>query len=156
MIFSDQNLARQIERAEARSNAAFVEERAKMYPASDACWTQIAGVYAMFDGAESPLTQTFGLGVFDEITNAEMERLEAFFAKHDAPVFHDVSPLANASILPLLNSRGYQPIELTSVLYQEIKPRNTVHLEVNPNINTRITKPGKEKIWGMTSARDWS
>ncbi len=68
-IFSDKTLSQKIERAEAQTNAGFVEARARLFSASGAQWIQIAGAYAMFDGAESPLTQTFGLGVFDEITN---------------------------------------------------------------------------------------
>ena len=66
MIYSDKNLAQKLERTEARSNADFVEARARMFPESGAEWTEIGGAYAMFDGAESPLTQTFGLGMFDD------------------------------------------------------------------------------------------
>ena len=116
MIYSDKNLSQKLERTEARSNANFVEARAAMFPESGAQWTEIGGAYAMFDGVESPLTQTFGLGVFEEITGAEIERLEEFFKKHDAPVFHEVCPLADFSLLELLNRRGYQPAELSSVL----------------------------------------
>ena len=67
-VFSDLELARRLERAEGRANAEFVEARAKLFPESDACWTERAGAYAMFDGAASPLTQTFGLGLFDTVT----------------------------------------------------------------------------------------
>ena len=56
MIYSDRNLAQKLELTEAHSNAAFVEARAKMFPASTAEWTEVAGAYAMFDGTESPLT----------------------------------------------------------------------------------------------------
>lgn len=63
MIYSDKNLAQQLERTEARSNAHFVEARAAMSPESGVGWIEVAGAYAMFDGEESPLTQTFGLGL---------------------------------------------------------------------------------------------
>ena len=156
MIFSDQNLARRLERAEARSNAAFVEARAKLFPASNAEWTAVAGTYAMFDGAESPLTQTFGLGVFGAVTDAEVNELETFFAKHDAPVLHEVSPMADLSVLPLLKARRYQPVEMTSVMYQELKSCETLDLPLNPEIKTRIIKPGEEKLWAGISAGGWS
>ena len=84
-----------------------------------------------------------------------MERLEAFFVKHKAPVLHEVSPLADASILPILNWRGYQPIELTSVMYQPIKGETAKDLPINQNIKTRIIKPGEEKLWAQTSANGW-
>ena len=156
MIFSDKNLSQKLERTEARANADFVETRVRLAPESLAEWIEVAGTYAMFDGIESPLTQTFGLGVFDEITNAELDHLEAFFKKHDAPVFHEVSPLADASVLTLLNERGYQPIELTSVMFQPIDGENNADLPINPNIKTRIIEKGEEKLWARTSADGWA
>ncbi|MEP6924825.1 MAG: GNAT family N-acetyltransferase [Pyrinomonadaceae bacterium] len=154
IFFSDRNLAQKLERTEARSNAAFVEARAAMFPESGAEWINVAGAYAMFDAVESPCTQTFGLGVFDEITGAEMDQLEAFFKKHDTPVFHEVSPMVDFSLLALLNERGYQPIELTSVMYQPIE--DIPYLPVNPKIQTRIIQKGEEKLWAKTSAGGWS
>jgi hypothetical protein len=156
MIFSDRNLSQKLERTEARTNASFVEARARLAPETGAEWIEVAGAYAMFDGAESPLTQTFGLGVFDEITDVELDMLEAFFKKHDAPVFHEVSPLADASLMSLLNKRGYQPIELTSVLYQPLELENKPNLPVNPQIETRIIKAGEEELWAQTSAAGWA
>lgn len=156
MIFSDKTLSQKLERTEARSNASFVEARAKKSPEIGAEWIEVAGTYAMFDGNESPLTQTFGLGVFEEITNAELDKLEAFFKKHDAPVFHEVSPLANPSLISLLNERNYQPIELTSVLFQEIESATSLNLPINPNIKTRIIEKGEEKLWAQTSANGWA
>lgn len=155
MIYSDRNLAQKLERTEAASNMSFVEARARIFPASRAEWTEIGGAYAMFDGAESPLTQTFGLGVFDEITGAEMSQIEAFFKKHDAPVFHEVAPLADTSLLSLLNSRNYQPVELTSVMFQPLE-KNALNFAVNPNIKTRIIETGEEKLWARTSADGWA
>src|SRR5437660_12242966 len=102
MIFSDKTLSQKLERTEARANADFVETRARLFPDSGATWIEVAGVCAMFDGVESPCTQTFGLGLFDPITEVEMETLEAFFRHHGAPVFHELSPLADLDTLELL------------------------------------------------------
>ncbi len=156
MIFSDKNLSQKLERTEARSNASFVEARAKLSPETGAEWIEVAGAYAMFDGAESPLTQTFGLGVFDEITDKELDELEAFFKRHGAPVFHEVSPLADMSLIGLLNERNYQPIELTSVLFQELSGENSLDLPINPLIKTRIVEKGEEQLWAQTSANGWA
>ena len=57
----DVALARRLERAEGMANAAAVESRRTMQPETGAEWTEIAGVYAMFDGPDSPITQTFGI-----------------------------------------------------------------------------------------------
>src|SRR5215475_4825860 len=142
--FSDLALSRRLERAEGRSNADFVEARAKLFPESGAEWIEVAGAYAMFDGVKSPLTQTFGLGVFDPVTQAEMERLEEFFRQRGAHVHHEVSPMADVSLLTLLNERGYQPIELTSVMYRPIG--RGVHLTAprNEKVQARLMREGEE------------
>ena len=70
--FSDLDLARRLERAEAESGARFVEARARLFPQSGAQWIEAAGAYAMFDGVASPVTQTFGLGLFQTVTGAAL------------------------------------------------------------------------------------
>lgn len=153
MIFSDIDLSRKLERTEARSNASFVEARARIVPESGAEWTTIGGAFAMFDGIESPLTQTFGLSIFEEATADVLNEIEAFFKKHDAPVFHEVSPLVDASLIVLLNERGYQPLELSSVMFQPIE--NRIALQTNPKIKTRVIETGEEELWAQTSANGW-
>lgn len=155
-FFSDKSLSQKLERAEARANRDFVETRARIEPESGAEWIEVAGAYAMFDGIESPLTQTFGLGVFDDIGAAEMETIEAFFKKRGAPVFHEVSPLADAAIMGLLNERGYQPVELTSVMFQPISGAETIDVPANSRIETRIIEKDEVEMWARTSAGGWS
>src|SRR5262245_41882834 len=116
----DRALARRLERAEARSGAEFVEAHARARPDSGARWIEVAGALAMYDGVGSPATQTFGLGLFDPVAGGEMETLERFFQQFGADVFHEVCPLADASLLPLLNERGYQPFEFSDVLFRPI------------------------------------
>jgi hypothetical protein len=154
-IFSDKSFSQKLERTEARTNADFVETRARLQPEISAEWIEVAGAYAMFDGSESPLTQTFGLGVFEKITSAEMETIEAFFKKHNAPVFHEISPLADPAIIRLLNERGYQPIELTSVMYQPINGTDSIDSPTNPHIKTRIVTKAEVDLWAQTSATGW-
>lgn len=156
MIFSDKNLSQKLERTEARASASFVEARARIAPETGAEWIEVAGAYAMFDGTHSPLTQTFGLGIFDPVTGRELDELETFFKRHDAPVFHEVSPLADAELMVLLNERGYQPCELTSIMFQELGDENPLDLAVNPQIKTRIVETGEAEIWAQTSANGWA
>src|SRR5688572_5439749 len=101
-IFSDIALSRRLERAEGESNAEFVEARAIQFPESGARWIEVAGAYVMYDGAGSPLTQTFGLGLFSPVTHAAMDEIESFYRKAGAPIFHEVSPMADTAILPML------------------------------------------------------
>ena len=155
MIFSDRELAKRLEFTEAESNAGFVEARAKIEPESGAAWTQAAGAYAMFDGIESPLTQTFGLGIGEDATDEILENFERFFKEKNAPVFHEVSPMADASLIALLNGRGYQPVELTSVMFQPIE-KIKFDSAIDSKIETRIIKPDEAEMWARTSANGWA
>ncbi len=154
--FSDLTLARRLERAEASGNAEFVETRARVSPESNAGWIEVAGAYAMYDTVTSPVTQTFGLGLFETITRAEIEVIEEFFRQRGAGVFHEVSPLADPALLTLLNERGYQPIEFTSVMFRPI--RRDIHFAElrNERIQTRLVEEADHELWAQTSAQGWS
>jgi hypothetical protein len=101
-ILADRSLSCRLERAEGLANAAFVEARARLMPELGARWISIAGAWAMFDGADSPLSQTFGLGLFQVPTGAELTTIGDFFKERGARVFHEVSPLADKTLLALL------------------------------------------------------
>src|SRR5215813_12323378 len=90
--FADLELAHRLERTEARSNANFVEARARSFPDRGAAWIEVAGAYAMFDGVGSPVTQTFGLGAFEPITAEHLDTVEEFFRSRGSDVFHEVCP----------------------------------------------------------------
>ena len=156
MILSDIELSRRLERTEARANVDFVETRARIDPATGAEWIEVDGTYAMFDGVGSPLTQTFGLGMFEEATNENLERLEWFYKDRDATVFHEVSPLADLSLLSLLGERGYQPIELTSVMYQELRPDSWSDHPTNPAVSVRRIYEDEADLWAEVAAEGWS
>jgi len=169
MIYSDKSLSQKLELTEARANVAFVESRARLEPAVGSTWIEVGGVHAMFDGPESPCTQTYGLGLFEEATDKHLDELEKFFSSHGAPVFHEVSPMADASVLALLNSRGYRPIELSAVLYREIEfgvppldgpaaqeGRPKAGLKAIPNIETRVIGEDEAEVWARTSAAGWA
>lgn len=152
-VLSDLALSRRLERAEATAGARFVEARAKLFPESGACWIDVAGAYALFDTPSSPVTQTFGLGLFEGIGGAELDRLEAFFRERGAPVFHEVSPLADPSLLALLTERGYRPIELTSVMYRPLGvPATTPDSE---RIRVRPVRDGEEDLCARIVADGW-
>ena len=157
-IFSDLALSRRLERAEAKANADFVETRAKFFPHSGACWIEVAGAYAMFDGIGSPLTQTFGLGVFEPVTDAVLDQIESFFRERGSDVFHEISPMADPSLVTLLAHRGYRPIELTSVLFRPISRSDKQAACTNERIKVRLIGDNEHdhEPWAQTAAKGWS
>ncbi len=153
-MISDRELSKRLERTEARANADFVDTRARLDPEFGAAWKEVGGAYAMYDGAESPLTQTFGLGIFEDITSEYLDEIEAFYRERDAPVFHEISPMIDASHMELLTSRGYRPIELTSVMYRDLSVGVTMR-ERNADLQTRVITPDEVALWARTSADAW-
>jgi GNAT superfamily N-acetyltransferase len=109
----------------------------------------------MFDGAGSPLTQTFGLGVFQPITAEELDTVEEFFLSRGADVFHEVCPLADASAFELFRERGYQPVEFSNVLYRPISPDLRLHVNRNGAIKVRVLQKNKAEIWAETAFEGW-
>jgi GNAT acetyltransferase-like protein len=164
--FADLALAQRLERAEALSNVQFVEARARHFPASGSCWIEVAGAYAMFDRPSSPSTQTFGLGMWQAPSAGDLERIEAFFVERGAPVYHEVSPLADGATVTLLCARGYQPFEFTSVLYRPIAVgqifTSAATGEPDARGNTGVGRPrvrllgaGEGELFARTSAAGW-
>lgn len=156
MLYSDITLSQRLERTEAQANSDFVETRARIQPESGAEWKNVDGSYAMFDGVGSPLTQTFGLGVFEDATAEQLEQLESFFLERGAEVFHEVSPMADLSILALLSDRGYVPIELTSVMFQELNPGGDQRSQRNPDLIARPIQDDEADTWAAVAAEGWS
>lgn len=149
MVFADLLLARRLERAEASACARFAEARRRISPESGAAWMECAGAYAVFDTVDSPVTQCFGLGMFAPVTPAALNEVERFFRDRGAQVDLEVSPLAGVAALDLLCSRGYRPIEVSSVLYQPVIPQSC------PG-NVRAMSPSEAGLWSQVSARGWA
>ena len=122
--------------------------------APGATWRDFDGTYAVFDGAESPMTQTFGLGVFAPTTPASLAVIEAFFAERGAAALHEVSPLAGIETVALLVARGYQPIELSTVLVQAIEP--APELPAAAGLGVRVIGAADARAWIDTSVLGWS
>ena len=157
--FADLTLARRLERAEAQSNIDFVEARARAFPGSRAQHLEVGGAYAMFDGVDSPLTQTFGLGMEQAVTPRDMDRLEVFFRELGAPVFHEVAPLADPSALDSLNRGGYEPFEFTSVMFQPVAASLGQAVKDGAGargVTARLVGLAENELWAQTSSRGWS
>ena len=154
--FADLELARRLERTEARGNVQFVEARAKAFPDRGATWIEVAGAYAMFDGVGSPLTQTFGLGVFQPVTETDMETLEDFFRSKGADVFHEVSPLADNSVFEHFNEHGYRAVEFSNVLYRPISADLRLQASMNERVNVRVAGKHEVQLWADTAFEGWS
>jgi GNAT superfamily N-acetyltransferase len=114
---------------------------------------ECAGAYAVFDRVDSPLTQSFGLGIFEELRPASLDVIERFFLDRGASVLHEVSPLAGVAALDLLCARQYRPIEISNVLYRPVEePPASAH----GHIRVRVTGPEEAQRWSSISRTGWT
>jgi len=113
---------------------------------------EVAGAIATYDGAESPMTQTFGLGLASPVLAEELERLEEFFQQRGAPVQHEVCPLAGMAVVSMLHGRGYAPVEMSTVLYRTLPAAAP---GVRNSIPVRIVAAEDRETWVRTAAAGW-
>ena len=154
-LIADLALARRLERTEALANAEFVAARASAFPESRAGWIECAGAYAMFDGIDSPITQTFGLGLFDAVTSSHLETIESFFLDRGTGVAHEICPLTDVSLAAQLCQRNYRPIEYSNVLYQLMGTEQAEAPRTTESVQVRLIERGEEQMWAETGARGW-
>jgi GNAT superfamily N-acetyltransferase len=153
MPFSDLPLARRLERAEGHACVQYAHVRRTLFPTSGAEWIECAGTYAVFDGIDSPVTQSFGLGLFEQLTPASLDLIERFFIDRGAPVIHEVSPFAGVAALELLCARNYRPVELSTVLCRTLAQLTTEH---HNHIRVRVIGPEESQLWTQIHVRGWA
>lgn len=153
MQFSDLALSKRLERTEGHACIRHAEAHRQVFPESGAEWMECAGAYAAFAGADSPVSQTFGLGLFEELSPATLDTIERFFLERGAAACHEMSPMAGVAAFDLLCSRNYKPIELSNVLYQPIvatEPLNSSGIHVRP------IRRDEGALWGEINAKGWA
>lgn len=150
MIALDIALARRLEAAEGFAGAQFALARLSVLPEEGSEATRLAGADVVFDGADSPITQTFGLGMFEPATGQALDDIEGYFFTRGAPTQHEVCPLVGVATLDLLCARGYRPIEISNVLCQPVPP-----LPPAMPGNVRVIQPEEARIWTEVNTRGW-
>lgn len=153
MLFSDLALSQRLERTEGHACIQYAEARRRRFADCNAEWMECAGAYAVFDALDSPINQSFGLGIFEEITPASLDIIERFFLDRGAAVQHEVSPLAGVAALDLLCSRRYRPCEISSVM---VRPVEQPAANSPGNIQVRLISLEETPIWTDVSARGWT
>jgi len=151
-VFSDLALSRRLERAEGYASAQFAAARRRLWPDCPAEWLEVAGVFAVFDGADSPVTQSFGLGVVEPLSLTSLQGVERFFFDRGVAAVHEVSPHAGVAAFDLLCSRNYRPIEISNVLYRGVEK---IGAEENDSLRVRVIGPEESHLFAAVSARGW-
>lgn len=119
--FVDLDLARRLEMAETISPDCY-EALRRYGPSDPVALLKVAGGYAFCCGPDYPVNQIVGMGLYDEVTAADLDQLEDFFRSRGVPCSVVLSPLAHASLRAMLGERGYSIAEFNTVLIRRIQP----------------------------------
>ena len=114
-------LARELEFAEAEGAVCGAEAMQQLTTEVGTAVLQVAGGYAVYCGANSPVTQAVGLGLDGPVTGEEFDRLEEFYFSRNEPVRAETCPLADASLFALYRERGYGVTEFSNVMVRAIE-----------------------------------
>ncbi len=147
-------LSRRIELAEAEVAVEGANTLISLKPDAGTAVESVAGGYAVYCGANSPVTQAVGLGLNGAVSHEEFDRLEEFFFSRDEPVRVETSPLADASLFALFRERGYGVTEFSNVMVRQIDPAD--HWTESDGIE--ISKVGREEmdLWTLTVAQGFA
>jgi GNAT superfamily N-acetyltransferase len=155
MLFADLTLARRLETAEAQWGVEYAEAQAHPHPESGATAEAVAGGYAVYAGAGSPMSRAIALGLNGPVTSEELEQVEALYFSRSAPAQVDLCPLADASLRELLSGRGYRLAEFNNVWVQELDGDESF-APPPPGVRVREAGPAEAELWARTVAQGFA
>lgn len=152
-MFADLSLSQRLERAEGYACLQFAVARLAADPDCGAEWMEVAGARAVFNGVDSPVTQSFGLGIHAALSDATLGQVERFFLDRGARPVHEVSPFAGVKALEMLCRRRYFPVELSSVMYRTVEAPAAERVA---EIDVLVIGPELASVWADVNARGWA
>jgi GNAT superfamily N-acetyltransferase len=122
----------------------------------------VAGGFAIYCGANSPVTQAVGLGLSGPVSDEEFERLEEFYRSRHEPVRVETCPLADHSLIEHFGRNGYRVTEFSNVMARSLAGWEFSHHESSHHDSSEaevvVEKIGKAEIglWTLTVAQGFS
>jgi GNAT superfamily N-acetyltransferase len=147
-------LAREIELAEAEAAVTCAERLSARHGNGAGAVASVAGGFAVYCGANSPVTQAVGLGLSGAVSKEEFDRLEEFYFSREEPVRVETCPMADGSLIEHYRERAYHVSEFSNVM---VRPVDKAAAAVLP-AGIEIQKMGDEEIdlWTLTVAQGFA
>jgi hypothetical protein len=155
----DLALARRIELAEAHAAVHCASALEQLPSGAQAAVERIAGGFAMYCGANSPVTQAIGLGLDGPVGEAEFNRLEEFYRSRNEAVRVETCPLADASLIRHFGERGYRVTEFSNVMVLPLNGSGLSNVATTDlPAGVTIERIGNEQmdLWTLTVAQGFS
>jgi len=107
----DLALARRIELAEAHAAVNCAKAAEQLAPGPAAAVEPIAGGFAIYCGANSPVTQAVGLGLNGAVSDEDFHRLQEFYRSRNETVRVETCPLAPGGGVTVIEPRASLPLK---------------------------------------------
>jgi len=152
MLFVDLVLARRLELAHARRGVEYARAQGTLHPDVRIRVERVAGGYAIYAGEGSPLNRAAGLGLHGPVVKTDLQSIEQFYASCGAPPRVDLCPLADPSLLHLLNLGGYRLEQFYSVLVCTLS-EDVVPVPLPAEVRISQADPEEAELWTHTVAQ---
>jgi GNAT superfamily N-acetyltransferase len=155
----DLALARRIELAEAHAAAGCAHAVDVLPSLAAVAVERVAGGFAVYCGAGSPVTQAVGLGLEGPVSEEEFDRLEEFYRSRNEAVRVETCPLADASLIRRFGERGYRVTEFSNVMALSLEgPGLSIDGSAAPPEGITIERVGREHadLWTLTVSQGFS
>jgi GNAT superfamily N-acetyltransferase len=147
-------LAREIEMAEAEAAIGCAGRLMAAQGDGAGAIASVAGGYAVYCGANSPVTQAVALGLNGAVGKEEFDRLEEFYFSRQEPVRVETCPMADGSLIEHYRERGYHVSEFSNVMVRPVEKAAATALPAG--IEIRKMADGEVDLWTLTVAQGFA
>ncbi len=144
--FIDRQQASRLEAAHAWRNRRYAEAQSRLQPASNSAVQAIADGYAIYAGPASPLNKAVGLGMSSAVTVADLDTMEAFYRQRQAQPRIELCPLADPTLVALLQERGYRLVAFLNLLLLPI-PTEPLPIDLPAGATVRQASATEAATW---------
>jgi hypothetical protein len=155
----DLALARRIELAEAHAAVNCAKAAEQLAPGPAAAVEPIAGGFAIYCGANSPVTQAVGLGLNGAVSDEDFHRLQEFYRSRNETVRVETCPLADASLIRHFGEHHYRVTEFTNVMALPLNGSGPSHRAAEdrpPGVTIQRIGEGEIDLWTLTVSQGFS
>jgi GNAT superfamily N-acetyltransferase len=148
-------LAREIELAEAEAAVGCAERLLTAHGDGAGAVTSVGGGYAIYCGANSPVTQAVGIGLNGVVSKEEFDRLEEFYFGRKEPVRVETCPMADGTLLEHYRERGYHASEFSNVMVRPVE-KSAAAAALPAGIEIQKAADVEIDLWTLTVSQGFS
>jgi GNAT superfamily N-acetyltransferase len=154
-MLCDLDLARRLEEAESFASETFALNLSRRRPDIGAAVEPLAGGRAVFAGPGSPLSEAKAIGLNGPVTEADLDRLEAFYFGRREPCRVFVCPMTDPSLIEGLGRRGYRLSGFENFLAMPLAP-DAAEPPAIPGIEVRPADPDAADLYARVVAPNFA